>query len=268
MVSLVGKVVLMAEDEAFTRRVLSTALQRLGAQIIDCADGKRALAALNEPRRIDVALLDILMPEMHGFFVLREIRGGRTRQDYAMPVALLTATQDEASVHYAAGLSCDGFILKPIGQQALSERLDRMLRRRMQLPYAPPHYAAIDVGPPDQPPRMPGEHVIIQAPPPVSGDPVITTAPLPGMAGEHVITEAPLPDDPDDGGQAVLTRQSVPVEELRVGMVLTAPIHARGRMLVPPMTPVTPELLTLPRELNRVEALPAIQVQPHLVAVL
>ncbi len=47
------------------RQVLIAVLTRMGGQVIDCA-GKQALAILNDPFKIDSALLDVLMPEMHG----------------------------------------------------------------------------------------------------------------------------------------------------------------------------------------------------------
>lgn len=152
---LLTKVVLVADDDAFARRVIRMALTRMGVEwVMEAADGKQALAALNE-RPIDIALLDVLMPEMHGLYLLHAIRSGLTSQDYSMPVMLLTATNDEASVHYAAGLSCDGFLLKPIKQTELADRLSKIITRRMALPYKPPHYRKIDVGPPDEPPSMP-----------------------------------------------------------------------------------------------------------------
>lgn len=226
MSTLFSKTVLVAEDETFMRRVLIVALERMGARVIDCADGKQALAALNDPQRIDLALLDVLMPEMHGLHVLKEIRSSGTYQDYAMPVALLTATQDEASVHYAAELSCDGFILKPIGQAGLAERLDRMMKRRMTMPYKPPHYRKIDVGPPDEPPRMP----VLAKPEP---DPEILPPPPPMVYG---------------------------VSSLRIGMMFAAPLAAHGKVIVPEGTMVTRELLVLLLDLDRVKSLGPVEV--------
>lgn len=148
------KTVLVAEDDDFVRRILVSVLTRLGGRVIESANGEQALAILNE-RRVDIALLDVLMPQVHGLYVLHAIRSGSTIQDFALPVMLLTATRDEASVHYAAGLSCDGFLLKPINQTELADRLSKVFTRRMALPYKPPHYRKIDVGPPDKPPTMP-----------------------------------------------------------------------------------------------------------------
>ena len=149
------KTVLVAEGDDFMRRVLVAVLTRLGGRVIESANGTQAISVLNEPSKIDIALLDVLMPQAHGLYVLQQIRAGLTNQDFAMPVVLLTATRDEASVHYAAGLSCDGFLLKPVNQADIAERLSKVITRQMALPYKPTHYRKIDVGPPDQPPMMP-----------------------------------------------------------------------------------------------------------------
>jgi hypothetical protein len=93
------------------------------------------------------------MPEVHGLYVLHAIRSGATKNDFAMPVMMLTATRDEATVNCALGLSCDGFLLKPIQQLELEARLGKIVTKRMALPYKPPHYRKIDIGPPDKPPE-------------------------------------------------------------------------------------------------------------------
>jgi CheY-like chemotaxis protein len=202
---LTFKTVLVAEDDDFMRRVMVAVMTRLGGRVIEASNGKEALRLLNDPIKVDIALLDILMPEAHGLYVLHAIRAGLTSQDFAMPVLLLTATHDEASVHYAAGLSCDGFLVKPINQADIADRLSKIITRRMALPYKPAHYRKIDVGPPDQPPSMPG------------------TKPL-GLA----------------------------MADIRIGMVFSAPVIAKGRELVPKGTRVTPELLNLLRDLEKV----------------
>jgi CheY-like chemotaxis protein len=198
------KTILVAEDDDFVRRVLVTVLTRLGGRVIESVNGKHALSVLAD-RKVDIALLDVLMPEMHGLYVLHAIRSGMTMQNYSMPVMLLTATRDEASVFYAAGLSCDGFLLKPIKQADLADRLSKIIAKRMALPYEPTHYRKIDVGPPDKPPSMPS---------------------------------------------AATRGRSV--AELHVGMIFTAPVISRGRMIVPSGTPVTTDLLTLLRDLEKV----------------
>jgi CheY-like chemotaxis protein len=211
---LTSKTVLVAEDDDFMRRVLVTVLTRLGGRVIDRPNGKAALAVLNEPQTIDVALLDVLMPEMNGLYVLHAIRSGLTRQDFEMPVMLLTATHDEASVHYAAGLSCSGFLVKPISQGDVANRLTKIMTQRMMLPYKPPHYRKIDVGPPDKPPSMPSAR-----------------------------------------------GKGLSVAELSVGMVFTEPVKGQGRVIVPKGTPVTAELLTLLRDLEKVFPIEPMKVE-------
>jgi CheY-like chemotaxis protein len=151
---LTAKTVLVAEDDDFTRRVLAAVLTRMGARVIESTDGQKALTILNE-RRVDITLLDVLMPQVNGLCVLQAIRAGVTLQDFAMPAILLTATRDEACVHFAAALSCNGFLLKPINRADLAGRLSKIITQQMAMPYKPQHYRKIDVGPPDQPPRMP-----------------------------------------------------------------------------------------------------------------
>jgi CheY-like chemotaxis protein len=196
------------------RRVLVTVLARLGGRVVEATNGKHAIARLNEPAKIDIALLDVLMPEAHGLFVLHAIRAGMTNQDFSMPVMLLTATRDEAVVHYAAGLSCDGFLLKPINQADLADRLAKIIARRMALPYQPPHYRKIDVGPPDQPPALPA-----------------------------------------------VTKKELKISDLQVGMVFTAPVMSKGRIIVPKGTPVTAELLTLLRDVEKIATIEPILAQ-------
>jgi CheY-like chemotaxis protein len=217
MVNLTFRSCLIAEDESFMRRVLLLGLQRLGARVFECANGREALAALNTTQRIDFALLDIVMPEMHGLYVLKQIRIGATRQAYDMPVALLTATREEGSVQSAASLSCNGFLLKPVSQSLLSQRIEQMLNQHTALPHRPPHYESVDVGTPGIPPNF--------------------NAPVP--------TVKPPP---------------LGAKDLLPGMVLTAPLSADGKIIVPPGTPVTPELLVMLQHLDRVKSLGPIEV--------
>jgi CheY-like chemotaxis protein len=228
MGSLFSKTCLVVEDEDFMRRVLAIALGRLGALVIDCASGQEALTALNKPNRIDMVLSDILMPDMHGLHVLKQIRAGATRQPFDIPVALLTATNDEACVRYASDLSCDGFIVKPIGQASLSQRIEQMLHKRMALPYRPQHYQEVDAPPPEEAPHE-----------------------------YFVRTEAaramPRPEP------KITARETTPgVNDLLIGMVLAAPLGAGGRVIVPAGTPITCDLLVLLKNLDRVKSLGAV----------
>ena len=206
------KTILVAEDDDFMRRVLAMVLTRMGAWVIECADGQQAVAALNK-QRIDIALLDVLMPKVNGLCVLHSIRAGMTMQDFAMPTMLLTATRDEASVYYARKLSCNGFLLKPVNEAELASRLSKIITQHMALPYKPFHYRKVDVGPPDKPPVMPS-----------------------------------------------VINQGLTVAELDVGMVFSAPVIGKGRIIAPSGTQLTVELLMLLRDLEKM-----IPIEPMLV---
>jgi CheY-like chemotaxis protein len=151
---LYSKTVLVAEDDRFARHVLVGALERMGAHVYQSEDGEHALSLLSD-RKVDIALLDLLMPKVNGICVLQAIRAGMTLQEFTLPVVLLTATRDTASVYYAGALSCSAFLLKPITSSDLGIRIAKIINRQLSLPYVPQHYRRIDVGPPDQPPAMP-----------------------------------------------------------------------------------------------------------------
>jgi CheY-like chemotaxis protein len=154
MEPLAYKTILVVDDDDFVRHVIVSVLGRLGAWPVESASGQQALALLNN-RKFDAALLDVLMPEMNGLAVLQAIRGGQTKADYALPVMLLTATQDAATLHFAKQLSCSGFLLKPVNPPELKARLAKLTGQTCVLPFPARHYNALDIGPPDKSPALP-----------------------------------------------------------------------------------------------------------------
>jgi CheY-like chemotaxis protein len=235
MNTLLGKTILVAEDDGFVRKVITMALERMGATVASCEHGVQALELLNGPRRFDGVLLDVLMPHAHGLHVLKEIRSGTTAQPYALPVALLTAAHDEACVRAAADLSCDGFIAKPVSPQALTERLNKMFARIVSLPFEPRYYRKFDVGRPDEPPDF---------------------SPKPGSV---------------EAKQRALQLEEmglvVTIEDLRVGMQFATPVIVGGKEVVPAEKVVTSELLRLLLTLDKIEKLGPLIVLPWDTAV-
>ena len=83
--------ILIADDEARIRRLVSDFLKRDGHTIVEAADGKEALNILENRRPgLDMAILDVMMPGMDGFEVLRELREQEHGETH-LPVMLLTA---------------------------------------------------------------------------------------------------------------------------------------------------------------------------------
>lgn len=115
---------MITDDDAVQRRYLSAALRNSGYQTIT-ADGGQAALALLQDRRVDLMLLDLFMPDLDGFGVLRELR----ERGINMPVIVLTGdgSVDRAVEAMRAGAS--DFLEKP----AAPERLDISIRNALAM---------------------------------------------------------------------------------------------------------------------------------------
>src|SRR5437773_5372860 len=106
---------------------LSFGLQWPEARIIQAKDGRSAIAAVSRDSP-DVVLLDIALPDMDGFEVLRRVRG---RSD--VPVLMISARGEERDKVRGLELGADDYITKPFGYLELSARI-RAVMRRLQAP--------------------------------------------------------------------------------------------------------------------------------------
>ena len=108
--------ILIADDEARIRRLVSDFLKRDGHTIVEAADGKEALNILENRRPgLDMAILDVMMPGMDGFEVLRELREQEHGETH-LPVMLLTAGADD-------------YVTKPFSPIVLAARVRTLLKR-------------------------------------------------------------------------------------------------------------------------------------------
>lgn len=119
--------ILVVDDDAFTRLQLRSLLQKEGYQIAEAINGEQAL---NVYRKIqaDIILLDALMPMMDGFTCctqLQKLPGSRET-----PVLMITALDDDASVERAFAAGATDYITKPINWQVLRQRVRRLLEAR------------------------------------------------------------------------------------------------------------------------------------------
>ena len=93
--------ILIADDEARIRRLVSDFLKRDGHTIVEAADGKEALNILENRRPgLDMAILDVMMPGMDGFEVLRELREQEHGETH-LPVMLLADRAGGPRAHTA-----------------------------------------------------------------------------------------------------------------------------------------------------------------------
>lgn len=113
--------ILIADDEALSRRLLEKTLNRAGYEVIAVEDGKKAFEQLSRPEGPRLALLDWMMPEMDGPAVCRAMRK-RTEQTYVYMV-LLTAkgTKEETVAGLESG--ADDYLTKPFNAEELRARL-------------------------------------------------------------------------------------------------------------------------------------------------
>ena len=121
--------ILIADDEARIRRLVSDFLKRDGHTILEAADGKAALELIENRRpTLDLAILDVMMPGMDGFEVLREIREQENGENH-LPVMLLTARAEDADQVRGLESGADDYVTKPFSPIVLAARVRTLLKR-------------------------------------------------------------------------------------------------------------------------------------------
>ncbi|MGC4113176.1 MAG: response regulator transcription factor [Myxococcales bacterium] len=119
--------ILVVEDDPAIARGLRQNLAFEGYSVEVCGDGELGLRfAVDE--RPDLVLLDVMLPRMNGFEVLRELR----RLQIDVPVILLTAKGEEVDKVRGLDLGADDYVVKPFGLAELLARIRTVLRRKQQ----------------------------------------------------------------------------------------------------------------------------------------
>jgi DNA-binding response OmpR family regulator len=123
MMGLVGRRVLLVEDDARVRKMLRLALLDEGYEVAEAATGEAALEQLAE-RAVDVILLDVMLPGIDGFEVCRTLR-----RSSDVPVIMVTARSDSHDVVAGLEAGADDYITKPLVAKEMSARIRALLRR-------------------------------------------------------------------------------------------------------------------------------------------
>lgn len=118
------KTVLIADDKATSRELVRTVLEKSGYTVAEASDGIEALRNARELKP-DLIILDLHMPGMDGFDVIREIR--RDRELAATPVMALTASAMQGDRERALSAGFTGYIAKPIKLHVLRSEVERLL---------------------------------------------------------------------------------------------------------------------------------------------
>lgn len=118
--------ILVVDDEQRMRKLIKDFLKQKNFNIIEAEDGEQALKIFNENKnRIQVILLDVMMPKLDGWSVLRQIR----QSDPNVPVIMLTARAEEQDELFGFELGVDEYITKPFSPKILVARVEAILKR-------------------------------------------------------------------------------------------------------------------------------------------
>ena len=116
--------VLMVDDEERMRKRVRDFLVKKDFQVLEAGDGEEAIDVFFADKKIDLVILDVMMPKMNGWEVLETIR-----KYSKVPVILLTAKAEERDELRGFELGVDEYITKPFSPKILVARVEALLRR-------------------------------------------------------------------------------------------------------------------------------------------
>ena len=116
--------ILVVDDEARMRKLVKDFLTIKGYQVIEAGDGEEAVEIFFQQRDIALILLDVMMPKMDGWEVLKTIR-----LHSKVPIIMLTARGEERDELQGFDLGVDEYISKPFSPKILVARVEAILRR-------------------------------------------------------------------------------------------------------------------------------------------
>jgi two-component system response regulator RegX3 len=119
----VARTILVVEDEPTLRETLAEALEADGYVVAQAADGRAALTRVRTVQP-DLVLLDLMLPELSGLEVARQIRA-----ESSIPIVMLTARDSEVDKVVGLELGADDYVTKPFSLRELSARIRAVLRR-------------------------------------------------------------------------------------------------------------------------------------------
>src|SRR5436309_7787947 len=117
--------ILVVDDNATNRDILTTRLKAHGYETLQAADGEEALAAVQQ-HRPDLVLLDVMMPKLDGIETCRRLKGDDTFP--FLPIILVTAKADSKDIVAGLQAGADEYLTKPVDQAALMARVRSVLR--------------------------------------------------------------------------------------------------------------------------------------------
>ena len=118
--------ILVVDDESRMRKLIRDFLVQKNYRILEAEDGEAALKVYEENKeKISLILLDVMMPKLDGWSVLRQIR----QKDKKLPIVMLTARAEEQDELFGFELGVDEYITKPFSPKILVARVEAILKR-------------------------------------------------------------------------------------------------------------------------------------------
>ena len=133
--------VLIVDDEVRMRKLIKDFLMQKGFSTIEAGDGEEAIEKFEENKnKIGIVLLDVMMPKLDGWSVLRQIR-----QESKVPIIMLTARGEEQDELFGFELGVDEYISKPFSPKILVARVEAILKRVNQNDKDVKDYGGIEI---------------------------------------------------------------------------------------------------------------------------
>lgn len=119
------KTILIVDDEIRMRKLINDFLVKSNYKTMEASNGEEALKIFNNNKEnIDLILLDVMMPKLDGWSILRHIR-----QESKVPIIMLTARGEEQDELFGFELGVDEYISKPFSPKILVARVEAILKR-------------------------------------------------------------------------------------------------------------------------------------------
>ena len=147
--------VLIVDDEFRMRKLVKDFLSKENCKVLEAEDGEVALNVFEENKeKINLILLDIMMPKLDGWSVLRQIR-----QESKVPVIMLTARGEEQDELFGFELGVDEYISKPFSPKILVARVEAILKRTRKETNKTKDYGGIVIDPDGRTVKVDGKQI-------------------------------------------------------------------------------------------------------------
>ncbi len=120
--------ILIVEDEESIRKLIAKILNKEGMLVSQASNGKQGLDMINK-YNYDLVILDILMEDISGFDVAREIR----KYDLQLPIIFLSGKKEDEDIIHGLDIGADSYITKPFSPSVLCAQVKSQIKRRRQI---------------------------------------------------------------------------------------------------------------------------------------